>query len=306
MVPARITAVDRRRAGVGRRPLSRTLYDIARMLESAEASGDRVRRVLELLHEAVPYEQCALLEAQPGEPQRILVTPRAPAAEEARLRDALDEILVRLVVEREHPQPRRARPTRSAALLAVPLVGHGTVNGVLAARLGVGASIDRHLRVLAIVGGQLAAYLSSMRAHDRLDELLAPPPAPVARVLDGIRVLLVDDDSDIRDAFQSVLEHFGAAVTAVGSAAEALATIDDSPPDVLLSDLAMPGENGYDLMRQVAARNAALPAAALTAFGEVADREVALAAGFRMQLGKPIDAVALVAAVAELAGRPVG
>jgi CheY-like chemotaxis protein len=195
-------------------------------------------------------------------------------------------------------------------MLAVPLVGHGAVIGVLAARLELGAPVDRHRRVLAIVAGQIAAYLSALRAHDRLDDLVGPTaanaPVAVTRVLDGLHVLLVDDDSDIRDAFQSVLEHYGAAVTAVGSAAAALASIARSRPDVLLSDLAMPGQNGYDLMRQVVARHASLPAAALTAFGEVADREIALAAGFRMQLAKPIDAVALVAAVAELAGRPGG
>ena len=287
--------------------MSRTLYDIARILESAEASGDRLRRVLELLRDAVPYDQCALLEAQP---RRILVAPWLPADQKAPLVAAVEQILVRLIAERARPHPRRSGPRLPGAMLAVPLVGHGAVIGVLAARLEAGAPVDRHRRVLAIVGGQVAAYLSALRANDRLDELVAPTaamaPVAVARVLDGIRVVLVDDDSDIRDAFQSVLEHFGAAVTAVGSAAEALATIDDSPPDVLLSDLAMPGENGYDLMRQVAARHAALPAAALTAFGDVADREVALAAGFRMQLGKPIDAVALVAAVADLAGRPAG
>jgi CheY-like chemotaxis protein len=66
----------------------------------------------------------------------------------------------------------------------------------------------------------------------------------------------------------------------------------------------MPGESGYDLMREIVARDAALPAAALTAFGELADPKRALAAGFRLQLGKPIEATALVAAVADLAGRP--
>ena len=150
-------------------------------------------------------------------------------------------------------------------------------------------------------GGYVAVHL------DRADDVSAAPeqPSPEAsgtRALDGIRVLLVDDDPDILEAFQWVLEHYGAVVTTVGSAGAALAALARSRPDVLLCDIAMPGENGYDLMRQVAARDAALPAAALTAFGEIADRGRARAAGFRMQLGKPIDAAVLVAAVADLAG----
>jgi CheY-like chemotaxis protein len=100
-----------------------------------------------------------------------------------------------------------------------------------------------------------------------------------------------------------VLENYGAAVTAVASAAEALAEFERARPDVMLSDLGMAGETGYDLMHQIAARDASLPAAAITAFGELADSRHALAAGFKMQLAKPIGAEALVAAVAELAGR---
>jgi signal transduction histidine kinase len=135
--------------------------------------------------------------------------------------------------------------------------------------------------------------------------LPAEAPAPLARLLAGIRVLLVDDDDDMRIAVGAALEHQGAEVTGVASAAAALAALERARPHVLLSDLSMPGESGYDLMRKVAARDATLPAAALTALGREDDRRRALAAGFRMHLAKPVDIQALVTAVATLAGRPL-
>ncbi|HEX9487169.1 MAG TPA: response regulator [Gemmatimonadales bacterium] len=126
-------------------------------------------------------------------------------------------------------------------------------------------------------------------------------------VLEGIRVLVVDDDQDMRDTLQFVLEYYGAVVTVAASVAEALAALERSRPDVLLSDLAMPGETGYDLMRKIAAREGegALPAAALTSYSREEESERALAAGFRLHLGKPIEPDALIAAVAQLAGRPL-
>jgi signal transduction histidine kinase/CheY-like chemotaxis protein len=126
---------------------------------------------------------------------------------------------------------------------------------------------------------------------------------PDRRLLEGIRVLLVDDDDDMRSAARSLLEQYGAEVTAVASAPAALAALERSRPHVLLSDLSMPGESGYDLMRKVAARDPKLPAAALTGFAAHEDRRRALAAGFRMHLAKPVEAKALVAAVATLSGR---
>ncbi len=124
--------------------------------------------------------------------------------------------------------------------------------------------------------------------------------------LAGVRVLLVDDDRDICEVLQFVLEAQGAAVTIAGSAAEALGALELSMPDVLLSDLAMPGQSGFDLMRAIVAHSgpAAPPAAALSAYAPGANRERALASGFRMLLDKPISPDALVAAVLSLAGSP--
>ena len=121
--------------------------------------------------------------------------------------------------------------------------------------------------------------------------------------LTGMRVLLVDDDAGIREAFQLVLERSGALVLAAASAGAAFAALESFRPDVLLSDLAMPGESGYHLMERVARCGAVPPAAALTAHVTEEGREEALRAGFRLYLGKPLDANALVAAVAQLGGR---
>jgi CheY-like chemotaxis protein len=129
------------------------------------------------------------------------------------------------------------------------------------------------------------------------------PSAPGA--LAGIRILIVDDDLDMRDALQYLFEGYGAEVTAAASVAEALAALERSRPDVILSDVAMPGESGYDLMRKIAAREGAgaPPAAALSAYARKTDREQAVAAGFRMLIAKPFEPEALVAVVADLAGR---
>jgi signal transduction histidine kinase/ActR/RegA family two-component response regulator len=123
------------------------------------------------------------------------------------------------------------------------------------------------------------------------------------RALAGIRVLLVDDDRDIGEVLQFVLEGQGAVVTLAASAAEALAAIERSMPNVLLSDIAMPGETGYDLMRKIVARegDGAPPAAALSSYAPGQDLDQALKAGFRMLLAKPVDSQVLIAAVAALA-----
>jgi signal transduction histidine kinase/ActR/RegA family two-component response regulator len=123
------------------------------------------------------------------------------------------------------------------------------------------------------------------------------------RALAGVRVLLVDDDRDIGEVLQFVLEAQGAVVTVVTSAAEALTALEHSMPDVLLSDVAMPGESGYDLMRKIVAREGANapPAAALSSYSPGLDHDEARASGFRMMLSKPIDPEALVRAVATLA-----
>src|SRR5690606_34909904 len=103
----------------------------------------------------------------------------------------------------------------------------------------------------------------------------------------------VDDDADARDLVRAVLEDSRARVTTAESAPDALRLLANEVPDVLLSDIAMPGEDGYQLLRKVRAlpaeRGGRVPAAALTAFARASDQSRALRSGFDMHLSKPID-----------------
>ena len=120
--------------------------------------------------------------------------------------------------------------------------------------------------------------------------------------LDGVRVLVVDDARDVREAVTDILAEDGAKVTAVGSAEEALTALQGERPDVLLSDLAMPGKGGYWLIGQVRAlppeRGGVTPAAALTAFTGPEHRASVLRAGFQLHVEKPFGLDALIQAVA--------
>jgi signal transduction histidine kinase/CheY-like chemotaxis protein len=134
----------------------------------------------------------------------------------------------------------------------------------------------------------------------------AAPQTPRLSALDGIAVLVVDDDEESRAVVAAHLESHRATVLTAASAAEALAVIERQHVDVLLADVAMPGEDGYSLLRRLRALEQSpargIPAAALTAFAREEDRRDALAAGFQLHLAKPIDASTLVSAVAELGG----
>jgi CheY-like chemotaxis protein len=127
--------------------------------------------------------------------------------------------------------------------------------------------------------------------------------------LGGVRVLVVEDDADARALAARVLTGYGATVTTVASAEAGLAALTrpgESVPDVLLSDIGMPGTDGYELIRQVRrlpGRAGVVPAAAVTAFARGEDRRQALLAGFQAHVTKPLDPTALAATVAALAGR---
>jgi signal transduction histidine kinase/ActR/RegA family two-component response regulator len=129
--------------------------------------------------------------------------------------------------------------------------------------------------------------------------------------ISGLRVLVVDDEADARALVSFVLRRHGADAMPAGSAGEAWALLEQRPFDVLLSDLGMPLESGYELIRRLRAWEAErgrrrLPAVALTAFAGRGDADRALADGFDLHVSKPVDPAALVAAVAVLARRNVG
>jgi PAS domain S-box-containing protein len=128
--------------------------------------------------------------------------------------------------------------------------------------------------------------------------------------LSGIKVLAVDDDADARELVVFLLENSGASVTAVSSAAEALAALAQSVPDLLLSDIGMPDTNGYLLLRQVRAlppeQGGLVRAIALTAYAGEINYQQALAAGFQRHLSKPLDAHKLVQTIWEVLDRSGG
>jgi signal transduction histidine kinase len=184
--------------------------------------------------------------------------------------------------------------------------------------LGLGLAIVRHL--VELHGGTVTAESAGENAGAtfrvslpirpaRVDTGAAHAPAPGARPrgdgapLDGLRVLVVDDEADARELFASILESSGATVLTAPSAEDAMDLLRSGPVDVLVSDIEMPDEDGYSLLERAnAERNGALPLAAIavTAYARTSDRRRALEAGFRAHLAKPIEPSELVAAVASV------
>jgi PAS domain S-box-containing protein len=127
--------------------------------------------------------------------------------------------------------------------------------------------------------------------------------------IEGLRVLLVEDDKDSRELLIAVLEQCRAEVVGVASAEAAMRTLEAWRPDVIVSDIEMPGEDGFTLMRRLrglpAERGGDIPAAALTAYARPEDRMRALMAGFQIHVPKPVEPAELVAVVASLAGRTI-
>jgi PAS domain S-box-containing protein len=185
--------------------------------------------------------------------------------------------------------------------------------------LGIGLAIVRHL--VELHGGTVAA--ESGGEGQGASFTVELPVSPVSGAqrhlsdgaaeqegavrLDGVRVMVVDDEADTRDLLSFSLRNYGAEVTALGSASEALAAIQNDKPDVLVSDIGLPGDDGYALIRKVRAldedRGGRVPAAALTAYAKDEDRHRAIAAGFQAHVPKPVELAELASVVASLAGR---
>jgi CheY-like chemotaxis protein len=134
-------------------------------------------------------------------------------------------------------------------------------------------------------------------------------PSGLARVLEGLRILVVDDEVDSRDLVSAILTRCGSEVNCCESATDAIKAIQDWKPDLLVSDIGMPNEDGYSLikkMRKLKSKRARqTPAVALTAYVTQEDRERALAAGFQMHVPKPIEPTALIMSIVAATGRKV-
>jgi CheY-like chemotaxis protein len=188
--------------------------------------------------------------------------------------------------------------------------------------LGLGLAIVR--QIVELHGGTVAAesagrgrgarfrvHLPSVLPENHLTVKLStaaralPPVAIDARLLEGIRVLVVDDEEDARELLRTTLEGYGATVTTADSAANAVHALETAVPDVLVSDIGMAGEDGFALIRRIRQRGAPLgglvPAIAVTAYASPTDRLAALGAGFQAHVAKPYEPSEVASLVERLA-----
>jgi PAS domain S-box-containing protein len=152
-------------------------------------------------------------------------------------------------------------------------------------------------------GATLTFQIPGLNAVSSAMSAVSPLPSPVAP-LAGICVLIVDDDDDARYLLSLMLEQSGAIVTTASTAAEALQALKHSRPNILLSDIGMPGMDGYELIRavRISEQGQDLPAIAITAYAGELNQQSAIAAGFQHHIAKPIDADQLILAIGELVG----
>ena len=188
--------------------------------------------------------------------------------------------------------------------------------------LGLGLAIVRHLvelhggTVMAESGGEdrgatftvklpLMALQAERYESGRAQPSALTAPLQQAPDLAGIKVLVVDDEPDTRDMLRTMIEQLGAQVKVCASSGEALQIFHEWLPDVIVSDIEMPGEDGYQLMRRIRElapeHGGKTPAVALTAYARTDDRMRALSAGYQMHVAKPADPIELAAVIASLA-----
>ena len=191
--------------------------------------------------------------------------------------------------------------------------------------LGLGLAVVRHL--VELHGGSISAESAGLgegsvftvelplaqerrdpaRAEERRREVERRRSRKGAIRLDGIHVLLVEDDDDSRKLLGTMLKRYGARVTSTKSAPEALSAFSDDVPDVLISDIGMPDEDGYEFIRKLRAlppeKGGLTPAIALTGYASRKDRERALDAGYHQHMAKPIEQADIISAIAALVGR---
>jgi PAS domain S-box-containing protein len=191
--------------------------------------------------------------------------------------------------------------------------------------LGLGLAVVRHL--VELHGGTISAESEGLghgsvfivdlplaqerrdpaRAEERRREVERRRSRSGVVRLDGLHVLLVEDDDDSRKLLGTMLKRYGARVTSAKSAKEALSVFEGDLPDVVISDIGMPDEDGYEFLRKLRSappeKGGLTPAIALTGYASRKDRERALAAGYHQHIAKPIEQLDLIAAVAALVGR---
>lgn len=191
--------------------------------------------------------------------------------------------------------------------------------------LGLGLSIAKSL--IELHHGQVQAHSAGLGQGSTFTVSLSPVEAPERRrpaaasesaqdlaprkpsLLAQACILVVDDEADVLELLRTILQDCGAQVQVADSAAQAMALFTERRPDLLLSDIGMPGEDGYSLIyrvRKLEEGGPRVPAIALTAFARAEDRKRALLAGFQLHIAKPVEPGELVAAIASLLGRTGG
>jgi hypothetical protein len=149
--------------------IGRTLYDVTQLLESADRADERVRRVLELLQDLVPYQQCAMLEARLGQEPHIVLVPELSSDGRRSITRALVDIFGQLVDSNARTPMVQGRSDE--ARLAVPLVGLDQVIGILLVRSSATDYTEQHLRALSVIAANIAAYITIRGASVDLAEL---------------------------------------------------------------------------------------------------------------------------------------
>lgn len=172
---------------------------------------------------------------------------------------------------------------------------HNGAVSVKSEGIGKGATFTVELPIYSIPSQEINESLEKSKQDE--DEVEEVPS------LSGIHILIVDDDKDTRELLAQIIEGYEAKVTTTASASEALSVLFQIQPDILLSDIAMPQEDGYSLIRKIRSQPGdiqRIPAIALTAFAREEDRKQALEAGFQQHLVKPVNPIELVSAVCRL------
>jgi PAS domain S-box-containing protein len=189
--------------------------------------------------------------------------------------------------------------------------------------LGLGLAIVRHVvelhggtvRVASLGEGKGATFTVTIPLATGVE---GTPQRPLADRMPGnygvpgalgVRVLVVEDDTETREIIAAILERGGFSYRLATRASEALSVLDDWLPDAIISDIGMPDVDGYDFVKQLRARpphlGGTIPALALTAYARVADREQALLSGYQAHVAKPVDPVDLIRTITELTAQPV-